>query len=551
MSGGSGRDVFYADKYHPIQAGSIDGTDVAPHDNAVLRALICSQAGLYDPFGDPKATGDPYCTVFVGRLSRQTDDDTLRKAMSRYGRVKSMRLVRDIVTGASRGYAFVEYETDREMRRAYQDAHHSIIDSTEVIVDYYRQQLMPGWIPRRLGGGLGGRKESGQLRFGGRERPFRAPLQPIPHESYDKLKKLGIPPPPEGRYMTRYQGYIWMSHRTPGSDMWELAARSKQLWEELAAEVDGQGGGGAREKLGWMRTEPALSVGKDGGAMFLPQDCQIDAFQAVSLIEKTNNSYSSEGRYMEIYNDPAMSLIRSEVTGTVEAVQTSRNILYGRKAIVIASGAWTRSLLHSFLEPALTLDIPVKPRKGHLLVVENFDKVKLNHALMEVGYVVHQVAKSNHTHMALESSEDEHGALSISMTATVDAKGNLVLGSSREFKGFSREVDKSVVKCIWERAGDFFPAMKNVPLDIDHNTQIRIGHRPYMPDGKPVLGFIPDLPNVLIATGHEGNGLTMALGTAEMVTDMILGNPRKVDCSPFSIKHRFSANSQDAILYPM
>jgi len=34
--------------------------------------------------------------------------------------------------------------------------------------------------------------------------------------------------------------------------------------------------------------EPALSVEKDGGAMFLPQDCQIDAFQAVSLIEKVS-----------------------------------------------------------------------------------------------------------------------------------------------------------------------------------------------------------------------------------------------------------------------
>jgi hypothetical protein len=32
-----------------------------------------------DSFGDPKANGDPYCTVFVGRLSRQTDEDTLRK----------------------------------------------------------------------------------------------------------------------------------------------------------------------------------------------------------------------------------------------------------------------------------------------------------------------------------------------------------------------------------------------------------------------------------------------------------------------------------------
>jgi glycine/D-amino acid oxidase-like deaminating enzyme len=59
-------------------------------------------------------------------------------------------------------------------------------------------------------------------------------------------------------------------------------------------------------------------------------------------------------------------LCRSEFTGTVEGVQTSRNILYGRKAIIIASGAWTRSLLHSFLEPALTLDIPVKPRKVYL-----------------------------------------------------------------------------------------------------------------------------------------------------------------------------------------
>ncbi|KAM7491670.1 hypothetical protein LguiA_034591 [Lonicera macranthoides] len=205
MSGNSSNKinaVFYAESYHPIQAGSIDGTDVLPHDNAIYRAHLCSSAGLYDPFGDPKVIGDPYCTVFVGRLSHLTTEDSLHKAMSKYGRVKNLRLVRHIVTGASRGYAFVEYETEREMRRAYEDAHHSLVDDSEVIVDYNRQQLMPGWIPRRLGGGLGGKKESGQLRFGGRERPFRAPLRPIP---WDDLKRLGIPPPPEGRYMSRFQ----------------------------------------------------------------------------------------------------------------------------------------------------------------------------------------------------------------------------------------------------------------------------------------------------------------------------------------------------------
>ncbi|PQQ06309.1 U11/U12 small nuclear ribonucleoprotein 35 kDa protein isoform X1 [Prunus yedoensis var. nudiflora] len=194
--------VFYAEGYHPVQAGSIDGTDILPHDNAVYRAFLCSSAGLYDPLGDPKLIGDPYCTLFVGHLSHLTTEQSLRKALSKYGRVKDLRLVRHIVTGASRGYAFVEYETEREMQRAYKEAHHSFIDDSEVIVDYNRQQLMPGWIPRRLGGGLGGKKESGQLRFGGRERPFRAPLRPIP---YDDLERLGIPPPPEGRYMSRYQ----------------------------------------------------------------------------------------------------------------------------------------------------------------------------------------------------------------------------------------------------------------------------------------------------------------------------------------------------------
>ncbi|BBG93466.1 RNA-binding family protein with RRM/RBD/RNP motifs [Prunus dulcis] len=157
---------------------------------------------MNDPLGDPKLIGDPYCTLFVGHLSHLTTEQSLRKALSKYGRVKDLRLVRHIVTGASRGYAFVEYETEREMQRAYKEAHHSFIDDSEVIVDYNRQQLMPGWIPRRLGGGLGGKKESGQLRFGGRERPFRAPLRSIP---YDDLERLGIPPPPEGRYMSRYQ----------------------------------------------------------------------------------------------------------------------------------------------------------------------------------------------------------------------------------------------------------------------------------------------------------------------------------------------------------
>ena len=49
------------------------------------------------------------------------------------------------------------------------------------MVDFERERIVKGWVPRRLGGGVGGKKESGQLRFGGRDRPFKKPLtQPIP-----------------------------------------------------------------------------------------------------------------------------------------------------------------------------------------------------------------------------------------------------------------------------------------------------------------------------------------------------------------------------------
>lgn len=44
---------------------------------------------------------------------------------------------------------------------------------------------MKDWIPRRLGGGFGGKKESGQLRFGARDRPFKQPTSShlrIPYE---------------------------------------------------------------------------------------------------------------------------------------------------------------------------------------------------------------------------------------------------------------------------------------------------------------------------------------------------------------------------------
>jgi U11/U12 small nuclear ribonucleoprotein SNRNP35 len=155
--------------YDPIRAGSIDGTDEKPHDRGIERALQSN----YKP--NKLVRGDPRCTIFVGRLSKNTSEDDLRKIFSKHGHIRQMRLVRDLITGQSKGYAFVEYEREKDAQRAHKESYKLIVDNRECIVEFELERTLPGWVPRRLGGGLGGRKESGQLRFGGRYKPFGEP----------------------------------------------------------------------------------------------------------------------------------------------------------------------------------------------------------------------------------------------------------------------------------------------------------------------------------------------------------------------------------------
>lgn len=58
--------------YDPLKVGSIDGTDVEPHDRAVVRALDAQ----YKP--NHKVKGIPENTIFVSRLNRKTSERTLQ-----------------------------------------------------------------------------------------------------------------------------------------------------------------------------------------------------------------------------------------------------------------------------------------------------------------------------------------------------------------------------------------------------------------------------------------------------------------------------------------
>lgn len=173
----------YAKVYDPIKIGSIDGTDTVPHDRAIIRALNSK----YHPNRHVK--GRPECTIFVSRLNLNTTKETIQEVFSKFGRIKRFRLVKDIVTGMPKGYAFVEYENESAAEAAYCHAYKMEVDGRVIFVDFECERLLKGWKPRRLGGGFGGRKESGQLRFGGRDRPFKKPIALELKEREERMRK--------------------------------------------------------------------------------------------------------------------------------------------------------------------------------------------------------------------------------------------------------------------------------------------------------------------------------------------------------------------------
>ena len=130
-------------------------------------------------------------------------------------------------------------------------------------------------------------------------------------------------------------------------------------------------------------------------------------------------------------------------------------------------------------------------------------------------------------------------AANITFTATQHVSGNLLLGSSREFAGFSTMASSAIVKSILERAAHFLPNIAMDPIDelrLQHMTadaaQTRVGLRPFVAGGRPIIGPLGDVQNVFVAAGHEGSGLTLGPATAEIISTHIAGGSMSKSLNP-------------------
>src|SRR5215218_6290449 len=87
--------------------------------------------------------------LFVGNLPYSVTSERLQEAFSQFGTVTSSKVIVDRETGRSRGFAFLEMETDDQGAAAMQAMNGALLDGRSIAV---REA-----VERQPGGGGGGR----------------------------------------------------------------------------------------------------------------------------------------------------------------------------------------------------------------------------------------------------------------------------------------------------------------------------------------------------------------------------------------------------------
>ena len=78
--------------------------------------------------------------VYVGNLSYNTTEDTLRTMFAEFGEVQSVNLITDRETGRPKGFAFVEMATEQAAQASISSLNGKMVDDREIKVDRAKPQ---------------------------------------------------------------------------------------------------------------------------------------------------------------------------------------------------------------------------------------------------------------------------------------------------------------------------------------------------------------------------------------------------------------------------
>ena len=212
----------------------------------------------------------------------------------------------------------------------------------------------------------------------------------------------------------------------------------------------------------------------------------------------------------------AMVHIRTEVTNVAKnpsgqfAIETTNGKFTANK-VVNACGVWA-----PFIGEMLEVTIPIKPRKGQLIVASRQQPIGLR-KVMEFGYLISKFGGIRQ----VDPITEKYG---VALVFEPTESQNFLIGSSREFSGFNTTVNHEVTKYIARRAVRFYPKIADMTV-----IRTYAGLRPWTEDHLPIVSHVEEVPGFYIAAGHEGDGISLAAVTGKLIEEML---SEKQTCIP-------------------
>lgn len=181
--------------------------------------------------------------------------------------------------------------------------------------------------------------------------------------------------------------------------------------------------------------------------------------------------------------------------------------------VVLAAGALTHSLVPG---------IEIQPRKGHLVITDRYPDF-LRHQIIELGYL-----KSAH------SVDSDSVAFNVQPRRT----GQILIGSSRQYGITNPAIDHKMMSAMLRRGVEYMPALSRLSA-----IRAWTGFRAATPDKLPLIGLCPGYKTVYLATGHEGLGIVTSLGTARLLTDLVMERMPEIDPAPYSPSRSYAVHA--------
>jgi glycine oxidase len=237
----------------------------------------------------------------------------------------------------------------------------------------------------------------------------------------------------------------------------------------------------------FARVEPALDP-QAKTAYYLPDRAMV---RSPRLLRALAEAISRRGGRLEPWNGMQDLLLRG---GRITAVRTARgNLSCG--SVVMAAGAWSGPLLEQAGAPA-----PTPPVKGQIVLLRG-DRPLIRRIV-------------EHGRNYLVPRDD----------------GRILVGATEEDAGFDTRPTALGARDLLACALRLCPNLAEAQLEATW-----AGLRPGSIDAKPYIGPAPGVENLFVATGHKRAGLQLAPATAELVADLVLGRPPRMELGPFRI----------------